>query len=151
MNFLRKKISRYPLGIWIALVALILIFLAWLMQAYSLWDWEAAVDLGVQNERFTGDAAERAIADVERGIAMADIVWALPLTIVAIIALLQRKYIGFISALMVFAICVYFPLFYLFRESMDTETVLAALFLWAVPSSLGIVGLWVNKGFFNTY
>jgi hypothetical protein len=71
MNFLRKKISRYPLGIWIALVALILIFLAWLMQAYSLWDWEAAVDLGVQNERFTGDAAERAIADVERGIAMA--------------------------------------------------------------------------------
>jgi hypothetical protein len=34
---------------------------------------------------------------------------------------------------------------------MDTETVLAALFLWAVPSSLGIVGLWVNKGFFNTY
>ena len=151
MNFLRKKISRYPLGIWIALVALILIFLAWLMQAYSLLDWEAAVDLGVQNERFTGDAAERAIADVERGIAMADIVWALPLTIVAIIALLQRKYIGFISALMVFAICVYFPLFYLFRESMDTETVLAALFLWAVPSSLGIVGLWVNKGFFNTY
>ena len=151
MNFLRKKISRYPLGIWIALVALILIFLAWLMQAYSLLDWEAAVDLGVQNERFTGDAAERAIADVERGIAMADIVWALPLTIVAIIALLRRKYIGFISALMVFAICVYFPLFYLFRESMDTETVLAALFLWAVPSSLGIVGLWVNKGFFNTY
>ncbi len=149
MNYLKKN-NRYPLGIWIAIVTLILIFLAWLMQAYSLLDWEAAVDLGVQNERFTGDAAERAIADVERGVAIADIVWALPLTIVAFVGLLRKKYIGFITALMVFAICVYFPLFYLFRESMDTETVLAAVLLWAIPSLLGIVGLWVNRGFFNS-
>lgn len=150
MNILKKNINRYPLGIWIAIVALILIFLAWLMQAYSLLDWEAAVDLGLQNERFSGDAAERAIADVERGVAIADIIWALPLTIIAFIGLLRKKHFGFITTLMVFAICVYFPLFYLFRESMDTETVLAALFLWAVPSLLGIIGLWVNKGFFNS-
>lgn len=149
MNFLKNKINRYPLGIWIAIVALILIFLAWLMQAYSLLDWEAAVDLGLQNERFTGDAAERALADVERGVAMADIVWALPLTIIAFIGLLRKSFIGFIAAMMVFAICVYFPLFYLFRESMDTETVLAAVFLWAVPSLLGIIGLWNNIAYFS--
>ena len=111
MNFLKNKINRYPLGIWIAIVALILIFLAWLMQAYSLLDWEAAVDLGLQNERFTGDATERAIADVEKGIAIADIVWALPLTIIAFIGLIRKKFIGFITAMMVYAICVYFPLF----------------------------------------
>ena len=86
--------------------------------------------------------------DVERGVAIADVVWALPLTIVAFIGLLRKKYIGFITALMVFAICVYFPLFYLFRESMDAETVLAALLMWAIPSLLGIIGLWKNKGFF---
>jgi hypothetical protein len=149
MNFLKNKINRYPLGIWIAIVALILIFLAWLMQAYSLLDWEAAVDLGLQNERFTGHAAERALADVERGVAMADIVWALPLTIIAFIGLLRKRFIGFIAAMMVFAICVYFPLFYLFRESMDTETVLAAVFLWAVPSLLGIIGLWNNIAYFS--
>jgi hypothetical protein len=150
MNVLKKKINQYPLGIWIAIVALILISFAWLMQGYSLLDWDAAVALGVQNERFTGDAAERALADVERGVALADIVWALPLTIMAFIGLLRKRFIGFITAMMVFAICVYFPLFYLFRESMDTETVLAALFLWAIPSLLGIIGLWVNKGIFNS-
>ena len=148
MNYLEKN-NRYPLGIWVAIVALILIFLAWIMQAFSLFDWDAAVDFGVQNESFSGDAVERALADVERGVAMADIIWALPLTIIAFIGLWRKKYIGFITAMMVFAICVYFPLFYLFRESMDTEIVLAAVLLWAIPSLLGIVGLWLNKGFFN--
>ena len=144
-----KKTNRYPLGIWIALIALFLVFIAWIMQAYSLYDWDAAVDLGVQNERFTGDETEKAIADVERGVALADIVWALPLTIIAFIGLLRKKFIGFITAMMVFAICIYFPLFYLFRESTDTEIVLAAVFLWAIPSLLGIIGLWKNKDHFK--
>lgn len=150
MDILKKKISTYPLGIWIAFFALILIFFAWFMQAYSLFDWEAAVNLGVQNERFTGDAAERAIADVERGVAIADIIWALPITLIAFIGLLRKKYIGFIAAMMAFAICVYFPLFYLFRVSMNFDIVLAAIFLWAIPSFLGIIGLWVNRGLFNS-
>ena len=122
MNFLKNKINRYPLGIWIAIVALILVFLAWIMQAYSLLDWEAAVDL----------------------------VWALPLTIIAFIGLLRKKFIGFITAMMVFAICVYFPMFYLFRESMDTETAMTAVFLWGVPSLLGIIGLWNNIAYFSS-
>ena len=144
-----KKINRYPFGIWIALIALILIFMAWIMQAYSLYNWDAAVDLGVQNERFTGDAVEKAIADVEKGVAMADIVWALPLTMIAFIGLLRTRFIGFTTAMMVFAICVYFPLIYLFRENVNSEIVLVAIFLWAVPSLLGIIGLWNNKHLFN--
>jgi len=150
MDLLKKKISGYPLGIWIALFALVLILLAWLMQIYSLMDWESAVNLGVQNESFTGDAVERAIADVERGIAVADILWAFPITIVAFIGLLQNKFIGFIAAAMVFAICVYFPLFYSFRVSMNFDIALVAIILWAIPSLLGIIGLWINRRLFNT-
>jgi len=150
MALLRKHIGRYPLGIWVALIALTLILLAWIMQAYSLLDWEGAIRLGIQNESFSGDAAERAIADVERGIAIADILWALPITIIAYIGLLRKKIIGFIAAMMVFGVCVYFPLFYAFRLSMNFEIVLAAIFLWAIPSLLGIYGLWINRNLFNT-
>ena len=38
MNLLRKNIGRLPLGIWVALIALILISFAWIMQAYSLYN-----------------------------------------------------------------------------------------------------------------
>ena len=149
MEVFKKKINRYPLGIWIAIIALILICLAWLMQLYSLIDWEGAVKLGVQNESFTGDLAERAIADVERGVAIADILWALPITIVAFIGLVRKKFIGFIAAMMAFAVCVYFPLFYAFRESMSFDIVLVAIILWAIPSLLGIYGLWINRDLFK--
>ena len=149
MKLLKKEIGRFPLGLWIAFIALALIFLAWIMQGYSLLDWEGAIKLGLQDKSFTGDAAERAIADVEKGVAIADMLWALPLTIVAFIGLLKKKLIGFTAAMMIFAICVYFPLFYAFRESMPSETKIAAIILWVIPSILGIAGLWVNRNYFR--
>jgi len=51
---------------------------------------------------------------------------------------------------MAFAVCVYFPLFYTFRKSMSFDIVMVAIFLWAVPSLLGIYGLWINRKLFNT-
>ena len=119
------------------------------MQTYSLLNWEGAVKLGIQNESFKGDAVERAIADIERGVAIADILWPLPIAIIALIGLSRKKFIGFVAAMMEFAICVYFPLFYAFRVDMKTDVVLAAIFLWAIPSLLGIVGLWVNRKIFE--
>ncbi len=56
MHFLKKGTGPYPLGVLIALVVLAALFLGWGMQAYSLLNWNRAVDLGLQNERFTGDA-----------------------------------------------------------------------------------------------
>ncbi len=149
MSFFNKKIKHFPLGIWIALIALVLIFLAWIMQSYSLLDWEGAIELGIQDESFNGNAAEQALADVERGIAIADIIWVLPLTIIAFIGLLKKRFVGFTAALMVFAVCVYFPLFYAFRDSMNPEIKFAAIFLWAIPSILGIIGLWTNRTSFE--
>jgi len=150
MEILKKKINRYPIGVWISILALILICLAWLMQIYSLIDWEGAVKFGVQDDSFTGDITERALADVEKGVAIADLLWALPITIIALIGLLRKKFVGFIAAMMTFAVCVYFPLFYTFRESTSFDIVLVVLSLWAVPSLLGIYGLWINRNLFNT-
>jgi hypothetical protein len=149
MAILKKKIKRYPLGVWIAILALIFIFSAWLMQIYSLIDWEGAIKLGVQDDSFIGDITERAMADVEKGVAIADILWGLPITIIAFIGLIREKFIGFVAAMMTFAVCVYFPLFYIFRESTSSDIVLVVIFLWAVPSLLGIYGLWMNRNLFN--
>ena len=146
MKILNKTIGRFPLGIWVALIALLLTFLGWLMQAYSLLDWEGAVKLGLQNRSFTGDAVERALANKERGEALADMLWPLPIAIIAFIGLLRKKLIGFIAAMMEFAICIYFPLFYAFQLwNTNIDTVLGAIFLWAIPSLLGIIGLWANR------
>jgi hypothetical protein len=149
MSVLTKEVGRYTIGIWIAFIALVLTLLAWIMQVYSLINWEGAINLGIQNESFNGDQVEQALANVEWGIAMADIFWALPLTIIAIIGVLKKRMIGFIAAMMNFATCVYFPLFFAFQR-WDTHlmTVIAALMLFAFPSLLGILGLWTNRKLF---
>ncbi len=149
MKILTKEVGRYTTGIWIALVAIFFTMLAWIMQTYSLIDWEGAIQLGVQNESFSGDPVEKTLANVEWGIAMADILWALPLTIIALIGVLKKKLYGLVTAMMDFAICVYFPLFFAFqRWDSHRDIVLTALILFALPSLLGILGLWTNRKVF---
>ena len=149
MKILTKEVGRYTTGIWIALVAIIFTMLAWIMQTYSLIDWEGAIQLGVQNESFSGDPVEKALANVEWGIAMADIFWALPLTIIALFGVLKKKLYGLVTAMMDFAICVYFPLFFAFqRWGSHRDIVLTALILFALPSLLGVLGLWTNRKVF---
>ncbi len=107
--------------------------------------------MGLQNGSFDGDAVERALANKERGEAIADMIWPLPITLVAFFGLLKRKFIGFVAAMMEFAICVYFPLFYVFQLwNTNIETAISAVILWAIPSLLGISGLWVNRKLFLT-
>ena len=148
MKIFRENLLKLPVGIWLAFLALSMISLAWIMQAYSLINWEGAVKLGLQDDSFTGGLTEQAMADVERGVAVADILWALPLTLIAFIGLVKKKFIGLVAAMMVFAVCIYFPLFYAFRESASSEIVLGVIFLWAVPSLIGIIGLWSNRSLF---
>jgi hypothetical protein len=150
MNILKKGIGPYPLGVLIALVVLAALFLGWGMQAYSLLNWDGAVDLGLQNERFTGDAVERAWAHESRSVAIADILWPLPIGIVAFIGLFRKRLYGFAAGLMELAIGVYFPLIFAFqRWAAYRGTVLAAIFLWAIPSVIGIICLWINRNFFE--
>lgn len=141
-----SKTSNYSIGIWIAIVALCLTFTAWIMQAYSLLNWEEAIKLGLQNSSFTGDALEQAMANKERGEAIADIIWVMPLNLLAFLGIIRKRLFGFIAAMMVFSICIYFPLFYIFQIwSSHPDTVIAAICLWAIPSTLGIAGLWNNR------
>lgn len=148
MKLLQRKLNRLPLGIWIALLALLLIMLAWIMQACSMVNWEKAVELGLQNSSFLGNEAEHVWATKERGEALADLLWPLPLTVLAIIGLWKRKISGFVAAMMVFAICIYFPLFYVFQVwDIHRETAIVAVLLWGIPSILGIIGLWASKTF----
>ncbi len=150
LRFLQKETGRYPLGVWIALVALSLTVVGWLMQAYSLLDWESAVKLGLQNGSFSGDAVDRALAIKERGEALADLLWPLPIVLVALPGLLKRSFIGFVASMMEFAICIYFPLFYVFQMwETHRETAMGAVILWGMPSLLGILGLWANRQLFQ--
>ncbi len=146
MKLITKQIGHFPLGIWMALIALTLIFLAWIMQGYSLINWESAVELGLQNGSFTGNELDKALANKEKGEAIADLLWALPIAIIAFWGLIKKKLIGFIASMMEFAICIYFPLFYIFQLwNTYFETAMAAVILWGIPSLLGIIGLWANR------
>ena len=149
-EFLQKKAGRYSLGIWIAVVALLLSFVGWLMQAYSLFNWESAVKLGLQNGSFSGDVVDRALASKERGEALADLLWPLPIAIVALVGILKKRFVGFVAAMMEFAICIYFPLFYVFQMwETHRATAVGAVILWGIPSILGILGLWANRHLFQ--
>jgi hypothetical protein len=150
MNILNKTAGRSPLGLWIAVVAIAALFLGWGMQAYSLLNWDHAVTLGLQNERFSGGPAESAWAKESWGVAMADMIWPLPIGIVALIGIFRKRLYGLVTGSMELAIGVYFPLVFAFqRWSTFRGTVLTAIFLWVVPSLLGIIGLWVNRDCFR--
>ncbi|MCP4655328.1 MAG: hypothetical protein GY856_07910 [bacterium] len=150
MNILNRVVGRFPLGIWMAMAALLTLFLGWGMQAFSLLDWEGAVDLGLQNERFTGDAVERAWAHESWSVAVVDMLWAMPLGMVALIGLLRRRFFGLAAGLMEFAVGVYFPLvFALQRWTTYPGTAMIAVMLWTIPSLLGMIGLWANREYFE--
>ena len=149
MKLINANIAGRQLGVWIALIAIIFTFLAWIMQFYSLINWEGAIKLGLQSESFNGDAAERALANYEKGLALADMFWPLPLTIIAFIGVFRNKLFGLIAAMMDFAICIYFPLFFTFQKwNTQPDVALAAIFLFAIPSLIGIIGLWTSRKIF---
>ena len=107
------------------------------------------MELGLQNSSFLGNDIELAWATKERGEALADLLWPFPLTLIAIIGLWKRKIVGFVASIMVFAICIYFPLFYVFQVwDIHRETAVMAVIIWGIPSILGIIGLWANKSIF---
>jgi len=150
LAFLNRVIGRFPLGVWVALVAVLLLMLGWVMQAYSLFDWGGAVDLGLQNERFGGDPVEAAWAHESRSVAIADMLWPLPLGLVALVGLVRRRLLGLVTGMMELAIGVYFPLVFALERWMTfRETAIVALCLWSVPCAFGIAGLWANRKLFE--
>jgi hypothetical protein len=147
---LDNVIGRFPLGVWIAIVAVVLQLVAWGMQLFSLLNWDRAVDLGLQTERFTGDAAERALARADWGIVAADMLWPLPIAVVALIGLLRGKFFGFAAGLMEFSIGVYWPLVFAFQVwSTRRSGAISAVVIWTITSLLALLGLLANRAFFG--
>lgn len=150
MNPLRRIVGPMPLGIWFAFAALGVLCVAWAMQAFSLIAWDTAVDMGLQNERFDGDAGERAWALESWGVAMADMIWALPITLVGLVGLVRRRWYGLMAAVLSLSIGVYFPLVFSFqRWSSFRGTAVVALCMFALPCLAGILGLGANRRFFG--
>ena len=146
MGLLQKEFGRFPVGVWLAILALLSLCLAWAMQVYSLLDWNSAVELGLQNESFDGDAAERAWAIESWGVAMADMLWAMPITVGALFGVARVRLYGFAFGMMAFAVGIYFPLVFAFqRWGTYRGTTIVALCLWTVPCLMGIAGLWANR------
>jgi hypothetical protein len=147
---LRTVVGRYPAGVWLALLGLVVLLTAWLGQAYSLFNWENAVEIGLQNESFTSDPVERAWALESWGVAMADMLWPLPLTVMALIGVWRKRFWGFACSLMALSIGVYFPIFFAFqRWNTFRGTAVVALVYWSVPALLGLAGLWANRRWFS--
>ena len=70
MKFLSKPIARFPLGIWIVLVFLVISGLVMLLfaQALSFFAWDAAYSLGVQEDsRHSTDIVDRTIGAMSWG------------------------------------------------------------------------------------
>lgn len=152
MSAMTRVIGRFPLGVWIAVAAILLLLMAWEMQAYSLINWDHAVELGFQNERFSGGPAERAWAKESWGLAVADLLWPLPIGFAALIGIFRKRWYGLVAGSMELAIGVYFPLFFaLQRWSTFRGTAITAICLWLVPSLLGLVGLWLNRDTFRNH
>ncbi|NQU84172.1 MAG: hypothetical protein HQ541_00260 [Mariniphaga sp.] len=150
MKLFKYKVGRYPFGIWTAIIALLLTMLAWVMQAYSLINWESAVEFGLQNGSFQGDDISQIMAAKEKGEAIADLIWVLPLNLLALVGILRKRFIGFVAAMMTFAVCIYFPLFYIFQIwNTFLMTAVGAVILWGIPSLFGIFGLWTNRKLFK--
>jgi len=146
MGIDQNRLGRFALGVWVATIALLSLCLAWAMQAYSLADWNGALELGLQNEGFDGDPEERAWALESWGVAVADLLWAMPLTIIALFGITRNRLYGFVLGMMAFAVGVYFPLvFAMQRWNSYRDTAIIAVLLWTFPCLLGIAGLWKNR------
>lgn len=148
MNNKRKR----PLtnGIRIAIGAILLQLVAWGAQTISVIGWETSVSMGLQTERFTGSEIERVQAQLDWGIAAADIVLPLPLAIIALIGILRRRPYGFGAGLMELSIGAYWPIVFAFQRWNEYPgTASIAVGVWTVSALFGIVFLWRSHSFFG--
>ena len=77
---------------------------------------------------------------------MADMLWPMPITVLALVGIVRSRFYGFVMGLMAFSVGVYFPLVFAFqRWGTYRGTAIVALCLWTVPCLMGIAGLWANR------
>lgn len=103
---MRRIVGRHPLGIWIALFAMLFCLLVGGGgQVLSLFSWDLALRLGLQeNDPASADVVQRVLAQVEWGVCVADAFLVLPLLAVGLAGVLCRRSWGLAAGLMA-ALC----------------------------------------------
>ena len=113
MRFLTKRIGRFPLGIWIVLIFLLISGLVFtlLAQTLSFFAWDTALSLGLQEDsRNSADIVERTIGAMSWGEAGADILVQGTLIILTLIGILRRRQFGFVTGVTLATIWIYVTL-----------------------------------------
>ena len=113
MKFLTKRIGRFPLGIWIVLVFLVISGLVMLLfaQGLSFFAWDAAFSLGFQEDsRNSTDIVERTIGAMSWGETGADVLVQGTLIILTLIGILRRRQFGFVTGVTLTTIWIYVTL-----------------------------------------
>jgi len=165
MEFLTKRIGRFPLGIWIVLVFLLITGLIFTLfaQTLSFFDWDTALSLGLQEDsRNSTDIVERTIGAMSWGEAGADVLVQGILIILTLIGILQRRQFGFVTGVTLATIWVYVTLmvplqrigFYNWGVVPDLSrakyvgAVMVALA--GIPGVISLICLTTNRDFFNS-
>jgi hypothetical protein len=165
MKFLTKHISRFPLGIWIVLVFLLISGLVMLvfMQALSFFAWDTALSLGVQEDsRNATDIVERTMGAVSWGEAGVDFSVQGTLIILTLIGILRRRQLGFVCGVTLMTMWIYLTisltlqrigLYYwdivpdLSRAKHVGPLMVA---IWGIPGVISLICLTANRDFFNS-
>ena len=164
MKLLTKSIGSFPLGIWIVLVLVIVLgaIFGLIGQGLSLFSWETAVVIGLQeDQRDSPDIVERTMGAVSQGEAYADVLIQVSLVFITVIGILRRRYFGFIAGIGLSIIWIYVTPLVLFQRvtlfkwglvpDLSRFYHLAPLMIGfaAIPGALMLVCLVVNRRFFG--
>jgi hypothetical protein len=165
MRFLTRRIGRFPLGIWIVLVFLVISGLVLLLfaQALSFFAWDAAFSLGVQEDsRNSTDLVERTMGAISWGEAGADVLVQGTLIILTLIGILRRRQFGFVTGVTLTTIWIYVTLMIplqrigLYNWGVVPDLSRAKLVgplmvaLWGIPGVVSLSGRSANRDFFSS-
>ncbi len=164
MEFLRKPLGRFPLGLWAALFFLVVsgLGLTIFAQGLSFFHYQGALSIGLQEDLPNSpDLVERAMAAVSWGEAGADIIIQGALIILALIGIIRKRWWGLSAGLAQAIIWIYVTLMvplqriglYLFNAEPDLERFQYVWPLMAamsgLPGLLMLICLVANRRYFE--
>jgi hypothetical protein len=164
MKFLTKRIGRFPLGIWIVLVFLLItgLFFTLFAQALSFFAWDAALSLGLQEDSPNStDMVERTIGAMSWGEAGADVPVQGALIVLTVIGILRRRQFGFVTGVALTTIWIYVAIMILLQRidlyhwgvvpDLSRAKYLAPFIvaLIGIPGVLSLICLTANREFFS--
>lgn len=166
LTFLTKPCGRFPLGIWIALALLSVggLVVGVGGQALSLWNWDAALALGLQEDHRnnSSDTLERAIAAVSWGEAAADVLVQGPLILVSLIGIWRQRSYGYVACITTAILWIYVTLLLslerigLYRQGLTPDLSrywsvgLPMALLVGIPGVVLLICLVANQDFFGS-